>query len=131
MILRVPLAYLGVAAACILLHNVVIITADRGGSPLWLSILLSFGFVASAGYVLHSLFTFRRPLAVAGFVRYAFAMSANIPLAFITTWLWHEQVSLPMPLAAPIASLCMLAVNFTLGSWAISRPQWKKAAVRS
>ena len=52
---------------------------------------------------------------------------ANVPLAFATTRFWHEQVGLPMSLAAPIASVCMLALNFILGRWAIAAPKLKPA----
>lgn len=130
MMLKTSFAYVAVAGACILLHNAVIIAADALGSPLWLAVLLSFAIVAAAGYLLHSRFTFRRPLGMIAFARYGLAMSFNIPLAFVTTWLWHEQAGLPMPLAAPLASLCMLAANFALGSWALSPSQWKKAMAR-
>ncbi len=117
--LRLPFAYVANASACVLLHNTLIIAADAVGSPLWLAVLLSFCVVTATGYVLHSLFTFRRPLAAVGFARYAFAMSANIPLAFLTIWFWHEQFGLSMVLAAPLASVCMMAANFALGFWAI------------
>ena len=119
---RTPVAYMTVAGFCLVLHNVILIASDSIGIPLWLAVLLSFTAVASSGYVLHAIFTFRQPLAVSRFARYAFAMSANIPLAFVTTWLWHVPVGLSMPLAAPIASGCMLAVNYLLGRWAIVPP---------
>lgn len=122
MTVRTPLAYVAVAGLCITLHNAVIILVDSVGMPLWFAVLLSFGIVASVGYVLHGLFTFRQPLAPIGLVRYIIAMSANIPFAFVATWFWHEQVDLPMAFAAPIASVCMLALNFLLGRWAIVAP---------
>ena len=122
MSVRTPIAYLAVAGFCIALHNAVIILADSAGMPLWLAVLLSFGLVAGAGYVLHSLFTFRQPLAPIAFARYVIAMSANIPLAFVTIWFWQQLVGLPMAFAAPVASVCMLALNFLLGRWAIVTP---------
>ena len=119
---RTSVAYLAVSGFCILLHNAVMIISDGAGTPLWLAVLLSFVAVASVGYVLHGRFTFRQPLALSAFGRYAFAMSANIPLAFITTWFWLDVAGLPMAVAAPIASACMLALNFVLGRWAIAAP---------
>ena len=127
---RTPFAYIAVAGFCILLHNAVLIVGDSVGLPLWLTVLISFGMVVSAGYVLHGLFTFRHPLALVAFARYAIAMSANIPLAFVTTWFWHDQVGLAMSLAAPLASGCMLALNFVLGRWAIAAPKLRSAARR-
>jgi putative flippase GtrA len=127
---RTPLAYVAVAGFCILLHNAVVIVGDAAGMPLWLSIVLSFVIVAAVGYFLHARLTFRQPLAVAGLVRYAFGMSANLPLAFVTTWFWSEQAGMPMSLAAPLASACMLAVNYLLARWAIVSPKAPLAGTR-
>ncbi len=126
--IRTPSLYVAVAGFCILLHNAVMILAESAGFPLWAGVLLSFAIVAAAGYVLHARLTFRQPVALLGFARYAVAMSANIPLAFVTTWLFLDQIGLPMPIAAPLASLCMLAVNFVLGRWAITAPHRKATA---
>ena len=125
---RTPVAYSAIAGLCIALHNLVLIAGDRLGLPLWQGILLSFALVATVGYMLHGVFTFRQPLAVGRFARYAVAMSANIPLAFVTTWFWHDIVGLAMALAAPIASACMLALNFVLGRWAIAAPMASETA---
>lgn len=122
MIMRAPIAYIAIAGFCILLHNVVMVGADSAGASLIVAILLSFTVVASAGYVLHGRYTFCRPLALRAFLRYAFAMSANIPLAFVTTAFWHNLVGFEMAIAAPLASLCLLALNFVLGRWAIAAP---------
>jgi len=127
MIGRSTLMYGAVSGSCLLLHNAVMILADRAGAPLIASVVLSFLLVALLGYVLHSLLTFREALGreklgLMRFGRYALAMSTNIPLAFATTWVWHGPVGLPMHWAAPIASGCMLAVNFVLSRWAIVMP---------
>lgn len=130
MSVRTPVAYSVVAGFCLLLHNAVMIVADSLGAALIVAVLLSFCLVASAGYVLHGLFTFRRPLGFTAFLRYAFAMLLNIPLAFVTTWFWHEPLGLAMPIAAPLASVCMLALNFVLGRWAIAAPDPRPAEGR-
>lgn len=122
MIARAQMAYVAVAGICLVLHNSILVTADTAGIALWAAVLISFIGVAGAGYLLHAWFTFRQPLSVAGLLRYGVAMSANIPLAFVTTWFWHVAVGLAMPWAAPIASVCMVALNYTLGRWAISSP---------
>lgn len=117
---RTTIVYGGVAGLCLLLHNATIIAADRAGAPLIAGVLLSFVLVAATGYALHSRLTFRRPLGWREFWRYGLAMSANVPLAFITTWLWHTPLGLPMVWAAPLASGCMMAFNFGLSRWAIA-----------
>ena len=120
MILPTHLAYLAIAGLCLVLHNAVMILADSVAMPLWLAVLASFATVATVGYLLHARFTFRHAPATATFARYVIAMLANLPLAFVTTWFWHDRVGLPMPVAAPMASVCMLAVNFVLSRWAIA-----------
>lgn len=125
-----PIAYVVVAGLCLLLHNIILIAANGMGVPLWLAVLMSFTAVASVGYVLHAIFTFRQPLSLMRLARYALAMSANIPLAYVTTWFWYAAIGLPMPLAAPIASCCMLALNFVLGRWAIAAPNLRTAETR-
>lgn len=120
MIGRTTVVYGGVAGLCLVLHNATMIAADRAGAPLLAAVLLSFVLVALTGYALHSRLTFRQPMGLRALLRYGFAMSANIPLAFITTWVWHKPVGLPMIWASPLASGCMLLVNFVLSRWAIA-----------
>jgi len=119
---RTSVAYVMVAGFCLILTNVGLIVGDRLGMPLWLTVLLSFAVVATAGYVLHAIFTFRQPLSVRRLLRYEAAMSANIPLTFVTSWIWNVAIGLPMTLAAPAATACLLALNFVLGRWAIAAP---------
>jgi putative flippase GtrA len=113
------LRYSAVSGLCLLLHNVVIISADSAGWPLSGAVLLSFCLSASAGYLLHSLFTFSKPVQMHRFSRYLLAVSANIPLAYVTVWFWHKLVGLEMLWASPIASICMVGINFVLARWAI------------
>ncbi len=120
MIGRTTMIYGAVAGLCLLLHNATLIAADRAGAPLIAGVLLSFALVALTGYALHSRLTFRRQMGMRAFLRYALAMSANVPLAFGTTWVWHVPLGLPMIWAAPLASGCMLAFNFALSRWAIA-----------
>lgn len=119
MIARPALAYGAVSAICLALHNAVMIGGDWLGWPYLGSILVSFCLSAVTGYVLHSLATFGEPISMHRFLRYAAAMTANIPLVFIAIWMWHDFVGLAMVWASPIATICMIAVNFLLSRWAI------------
>lgn len=121
-IARPVFAYGAVSAICLALHNVVMIGGDKLGWPYLLSILVSFSLSSVTGYVLHSLATFGEPVSMRRFLRYAMAMTANIPLVFITIWIWHDLANLAMVWASPISTICMIAVNFLLSRWAI-RPQ--------
>ncbi|HWV61377.1 MAG TPA: GtrA family protein [Sphingopyxis sp.] len=119
MIARPALAYGAVSATCLVLHNAVMIGGDWLGWPYFGSILVSFSLSAVTGYVLHSLVTFGKPISMRHFARYAIAMAANIPLAFVAIWIWHDIAGLAMLWASPIATICMIAVNFLLSRWAI------------
>jgi len=121
--IRAGVIYGLVAALCLGLHNGIIIGMDWLGAPLIAAVALSFAVVSVVGYALHSRFTFCRPMGMKAFARYALAMSANLPLAFITIWLWRHGVGLKMLYASPLASLCMIAMNFALSHWAIARPR--------
>ena len=123
MIGRTTFIYGVVSGSCLLLHNAVLILADRAGAPLLAGVTLSFILVAAVGYVAHSLLTFGERLSVMRFGRYALAMSANMPLAYVSTWIWHVPLGLPMLWAAPLASISMVAINFGLSRWAIVSPK--------
>lgn len=113
--------YVGVSGLCLVLHNLSMIVADSLGAILPLAVLSSYLLVVVTGYALHSLISFRRELNVAALLRYALAMSANIPLAMAATWVWTGPVGLPMYWASPVATLCMILVNYLLSHWAIGR----------
>lgn len=127
---RTPVAYGSVAVLCICLHNAVIIVADMLGLSLWLGVLISFGVVSVIGYLLHAIVTFRQSLALGRYLRYALAMSANVPLAFVTTWFVREVLGIGIVLAAPLASLCMLVFNFVLSRWAVLAPGARQAEAK-
>jgi len=112
-------AYAMVSGLCLLISNLVLIAGDWAKYPLYLSIGCSYLLVVVIGYVLHSTVSFRRPLALPAFGRYALAMSLNIPLAFAAVWLWRDAVALPMFWAAPLATLCAASINFVLSRWAV------------
>lgn len=122
MIVRLGLAYGTVSAICLALHNAVMIGGDRLGWPYFGSIIISFCLSSATGYVLHSLATFDEPISIRRFLRYAMAMTANIPFVFIAIWIWHDLAGFTMIWASPIATVCMIVVNFLLSRWAI-RPQ--------
>lgn len=118
---RHVLGYTGVSGLCLVLHNLWMIATDSLGMMLPLAVLSSFLVVNTAAYVLHSLISFRREMSVAAWLRYLLAMSANIPLAMAAIWIWAGPVGLPMHWAAPIASLCMIVINYLLAYWTIGR----------
>ena len=126
---RTTIAYGGVAATCLALHNGVLIGVDHalrarlsGTGVLVIGFALSFAVVSVAGYLLHSRFTFREGVSLHRYARYALAMSTNTPLAFAVTWLLNIPLGLKMGWAAPLASAGMVGANFVLSRWAIRHP---------
>lgn len=112
-----------ISATCLLAHNAIMIGADAMGFSIWKGLAISFACIVVLGFGLHSRFTFRQPFNVKAFGRYAFAMAANIPLSYVTLWLCHVWLHIPMILASPLASGLMLLVNFFLAHWAILGPR--------
>ncbi|MCU0736312.1 MAG: GtrA family protein [Methylotetracoccus sp.] len=112
-------AYLAVSALCLVTHNAVMIAGDAAGLPLSASVLLSFCVVVVLGYVGHSRLTFREPMTAGRFSRYALAMAANLPTAFVTVWLARDVVGLPMIVAAPLSTVVSIGINFLFSRWAI------------
>jgi putative flippase GtrA len=113
-------AYCVVSGICLLLNNAILIAADLTGCTLFMSVLLSYAVVVVTGYLLHSLISFRQPFGVAAFGRYAFAMAANLPMMFVIIWVGRNLLGLPMSMAAPLATGCMVLTNYLLSHWAVS-----------
>lgn len=116
--LAVP-RYAFVAGACLILHNIIMITADHVGMTMWQAAATSFGIMVVTGYFLLCLFVFRGEQSWHGFLRYTGVMAANFPLStgflFILFGLLHQ----PMAVAAPIVTLIMAAINYVGSRWAI------------
>lgn len=118
---RLPLTarYALVSGLCLITHNVVMVVADRLRLALPLGVIASFGLVVAIGYMLHSRYTFVALHGWQGLARYTAAMAANLPLSIALIWIFSRVLCWPMPIAAPIATFAMLAVNFTASRWAI------------
>jgi putative flippase GtrA len=115
------LRYLAVGGTCALVNIAVLVAAEAAGLPLWGSIALSFGLVCAVGYALHATVTFAAPLVWSGFVRYAAAMAAGLPVSAALLWLFSRALDLPMPIAASCATIATLALNFVSSRWAVLR----------
>lgn len=109
-----------VSGFCLLLNNTILVVGDQAGLPLVTTIPLSFVLCVLAGYIMHSLISFRKPINFRAFLRYVLAMSGNIPLAFAGIWLARDVAGFGMVYAAPLATACILLVNYLLAHWAIA-----------
>jgi putative flippase GtrA len=124
---RGTLRYAAVSGVCMLAHNSVMIAADHLGHAILAGALASFCIVVSAGYLLHSRYTFAASRSRRGFLRYAAAMAVNVPLSAALTWGFTQPTGWPMAARAPAATFASLALNYAASAWAMS-PRLVQAA---
>jgi len=117
--IKTSLRYAAVAGGCLLLHNVVLISADAVGLHYVIASVVSFLLVSVTGFLLHAWATFRTEASLAAYGRYAAAMALNLPLSVVLLWLAYQQAGLPMVVAAPSVSLVMMLWNFVATRWAL------------
>ena len=112
--------FLAVSLACVVLHNAVMIGGDWLGLHYAGSALLSFAVVVGLGYWLHSAWTFpaagRSGMSLA---RYAFSMSANLPLFLAGMFACVDLAGLPVAMAAPLVTVLLWGFNFAATRWAL------------
>jgi putative flippase GtrA len=102
------------------MHNGIMIAADRAGLSLLEAAATSFCILAVIGYLLLSVFVFTQGRSWRGFIRYTGAMAANFPLSTGLIWLFFVAAGQPMAIAAPASTLVMVLVNYGLSRWAIA-----------
>lgn len=111
--------YLIVSGACMATHILIMIATDRTGAGFAAGVTLSFCVVVVLGYLLHSRYTFVVARDAGSFARYGLAMAAALPMSVGLLYLLFRVFGWPMPVAAPAATLAMLAVNYLTSRWAI------------
>lgn len=112
--------FLGVGLACAVLHNVVMIAGDLAGLHYVASSVISLVVVTVFGYQLHSRWTFPGAERTrTSFVRYALTVSANLPLSLAGLFVLVDLLGMPVPIAAPVVTVLLLAFNFTANRWAL------------
>lgn len=112
--------YALVSGSCLLMHNAIVIIADRLGLTLLAAAGSSFCIVVFWGFALHSRYTFAMPVSWRGFQRYALAMAMAFPMSVATLWFVTVVLRQPMATAAPAATALMLAFNYASSAWAIT-----------
>jgi putative flippase GtrA len=108
------------AAACMILHNIIMISGDAAGLAMPVAVFISFCLCVLLGFALHSRYTFAVEGDARGLLRYTFAMAANVPLTIALLWFFLTLLSLPMAAASPAATAVLLVVNFFASRWAIA-----------
>lgn len=112
--------FLTVGLACALLHNAIVIGADRFGVHYVISSVISFAIIVVFGYWLHSAWTF--PGAERGstpFARYTLMASANLPLSIAGMFVFVDLGGFSVPMAAPAVTVLLVAFNFVGSRWAL------------
>lgn len=114
------LRYVGVAGACLVMHNLIVIGASMRGASMLQAAGLSFCIMVVVGYILLAAFVFPVGYTWLGFARYVAAMAGNFPLSTGLLWLFLEGAGQPMVIAAPASTFAMVLINFVLSRWAIT-----------
>jgi putative flippase GtrA len=110
-----------VGLVCALVHNVIMLAADRLGLHYVMSCGISYVVVVVLGFALHVHFTFQQQARFDQFWRYALSMAANFPATLALLFLMCDMAGWPVAIAAPVATVVMMAWNFVASRWAIVR----------
>jgi putative flippase GtrA len=111
-----------VGLACALLHNAIVILGAFAGVHYAVSLTISFAIVVIVGYWLHSGWTFRgTKRGASSFARYVFVASANYPASLAGMFVLVDLMGMPVPLASPLLTIVLFAVNFLGNRWALQR----------
>lgn len=113
------LRYTFVGATCALVHNAVMIGGHFAGWHYVVSTVASYVIVVVLGYLLHTRFTFRAAGSWAGFVKYAVPMAGNFPASLALMFVLSDLIGLPVPVAAPVATVLLFIANYAVARWAI------------
>jgi putative flippase GtrA len=96
------------------------IGADRLGLHYVLSTVASFSLVTPFGFWLHSRFTFGAPLSWRNLGVFALGVAAGFPLSLLAMTILCSGLQLPVMVAAPIATVVLLAWNYLSARFAIT-----------
>jgi putative flippase GtrA len=115
-----PARYLIVGLICAVAHNAIVLGADRLGLHYAVGCVLSYVLVVLLGFALHVRFTFGATPTPAGFWRYAVSMAANYPLMLALLFVMCDVAGWPVAIAAPLATVLLMAWNFVASRWALA-----------
>ena len=116
--------YLTVGALCAITYNVIMMGADFAGLHYVWGTVISSVILAPMGYLLHSHFTFHRRATWPGFFRFSTGFAAAYPLSLGLMVLFCSVLKLPVIIAAPLTTICLIVYNYISAHWAILR-RWR------
>ncbi len=126
--LALPSRFMAVGLLCAIAHNAIMLGADRWQIHYAISCAISYVLVVLLGFALHVRFTFQETPSFAAFWRYAVSMAANYPVTLALLFILCDIVGLSVVIAAPVATVVMMAWNFAASRWAIVRSSTSPAA---
>jgi putative flippase GtrA len=116
-----PSRFLAVGLLCAVTHNAIMLGADRWHIHYAVSSAVSYAVVVLLGFALHVRFTFQQQPSLEAFWRYALSMAANYPFTLALLFILCDGAGLSVTIAAPVATVLMMAWNFLASRWAIVR----------
>ena len=114
-----PIRYLLVGATCAAANCGIIIGADRLAVHYVPATVASFFLVTPIAYCLHSRFTFEAPLTWHNLGLFAVGVAVGFPLALLAMVILCSGLRLPAMVAAPIATVLLLAWNYLSARFSI------------
>lgn len=118
---RQPIRYLASGGVCALANNILLIAGARAGVGIFELTLLSFVVIGTLGYITHVHFTFGQAPSRRSYVRFMAGIALGIPAAYLIVALLYEVLHMPMPIAAPLATVLMLVYNYLSARLTITR----------
>lgn len=116
-----PSRYAVSGAICAILNNIILIGGDRLGMDYLPLVLLSWLIGGSTGFALHAKVSFRTKVRWRGYVQFMAGIALAIPVALAVIVLLTRVFGFPMAMAAPTATVAMIAYNYLNARLAILR----------
>ena len=110
-----------VGFVCAVAHNMIVITASLAHFHYAVGCVISYVLVVLLGFMLHVRFTFQERATMSAFWRYAVGMAANYPITLALLFVMCDLAGWPIAMAAPVATVFLIAWNFVATRWAIAR----------
>jgi len=118
---RQPVRYLISGGVCAIANNILLIVGARAGIGVFELTLLSFLLIGTMGYATHVHFTFGQLPGWRSYTRFMIGIALGIPAAYLIVALLYEVMRIPMPVAAPIATILMVVYNYMSARLTITR----------
>jgi hypothetical protein len=117
--LQKDLRYLGVAAICAVVSNILLISIVNAGLGYLSATALTLFPMFFIGYGLHAGVTFKTKPSFIAFLRYCFTMLAAVPLWVAIIFVLYDVIKLPIVIASPVGTVIVFLWNYVSTHWAL------------